>query len=262
MNKLINDFNRGFSLKNDDLRFVDSAVRQAIADAIKAHDFSGSVILYGCEVTVAGTTASVAAGAIFHNDEIWHVDAHTFTVPDPLVASPYWCFVASWDAAGAKTDVDLAPHNTYQVRRAVGDMANDITGTESYESMEDVPRLSGIASSIVNLTASSGAPRSTRTVACRAVKRGDMVTIDAGYDMLLLNNSFVTVATIPSGYRPADVIEGLISGYDNIDPTNPHVVLMYQITTSGDIKVKRMVALGSPAAISFNLNLPAYCITA
>lgn len=262
MNKLINDFNRGFSLKNDDLRFVDAAVRQAIADTVKAHDIPGSVILYGCEVTVDGTTASVAEGAIFHDDEVWHVDAHTFTVPDPLVTSPYWCFVTSWDAAGAKTDVDLAPHNTYQLRKAVGNMANDISGTESYESMEDVPRLSGIASSIGLLTAVSGAKRSTRTVDCRAIKRGDMVVIDAGYDMLLLNNAFVTVATIPSGYRPADVIEGIASGYDNVDPSNPHVAIMYQISTSGDIKVKRMVALGAPAAISFNLNLPAYCINA
>lgn len=262
MNKLINDFNRGFSLKNDDLRFVDAAVRQAIADAVKAHNFTGSVIVWGCAVTVVGTTASVAEGAIFHNNEVWHVDAHTFVVPDPIVDSPNWCFITAWDAAGAKTDVDLAAHNTYQIRKAVGSMDDDVTGTESFESMEDVPRLSGIASSIVNLTSSAGAPRSGRSVACRAVKRGDMVTIDAGYDMLLLNNSFATVATIPSGYRPADVIEGLLSGYDNADPANPHIVLMYQISTAGDIKVKRMVALGSPAAVSFNLNLPAYCITA
>lgn len=262
MNKLINDFNRGFSLKNDDLRFVDASIRLAFADAIKAHNITGSVILFGCAVSVSGTTASVAEGAIFHDDEIWHVDEHTFTVPDPLVDSPNWCFVASWDAAGAKTDVDLNPHNTYQVRKAVGNMANDITGTISYASMEDVHRLTSVNNSIAQLTAVSGAKRSGRTVDCRAIKRGDMVTIDAGYDMLLLNNSFITVATIPASYRPAEQVEGIIPGYDNADPANPHVVLMYQITTSGNIQVKRMVALAAAAAVSFNLNLPAYSITA
>ncbi len=123
MNKIENSFDRGFSLKNDDFRWTDDAVRLALANLVKSllnEDPAVSCILWGCEVSISNTTASVSEGAIFHLDEIWHVSAHSFTVPNPLSAPPNWVFRKTYDPAGVKTDKDLQSHNAYEIRDVVG----------------------------------------------------------------------------------------------------------------------------------------------
>lgn len=120
MNRIETNFNLGFDLVLEDFRFQDAAVRLAFADLTKALGHSGPVILWGCNVSYAGTMATVTEGAIFYNNEIWHVYAHTFQVPSPDPGDPSWCFVISNDPEGAKLDSELNPHQTYEVRKAVG----------------------------------------------------------------------------------------------------------------------------------------------
>lgn len=122
MNKLINDYNRGFSLKNDDLRFVDAAVRLALSDIIKSMGISTSRIMWGCEVTEHGTYISITEGAIFWNNEIWHVYAHNVIVAIPLAVPIYWAFVGENDPAGVKLDKDLVSHDAYQIRKAIASL--------------------------------------------------------------------------------------------------------------------------------------------
>ena len=102
MNKLINDFNRGFSLKNDDLRFVDSAVRLALSDLAKAVLGVSARVMWGCEVSEHGAYIAITEGAIFYNGEIWHVYAHNVAVATPLAVPVYWAFVGEFDASGVK----------------------------------------------------------------------------------------------------------------------------------------------------------------
>ena len=128
MNKLINDFNRGFSLKNDDLRFVDSAVRLALSDLAKAVLGVSARVMWGCEVSEHGAYIAITEGAIFYNGEIWHVYAHNVAVATPLAVPVYWAFVGEFDASGVKLDKDLVSHNTYQIRKAIASLVTDPAG--------------------------------------------------------------------------------------------------------------------------------------
>jgi len=128
MNKLINDYNRGFSLKNDDLRFIDAAVRLALSDIVKSMGMSNSRVLWGCEVTEHSTYISITEGAIFYNSEIWHVYAHNVAVVTPVAVPVYWAFVGEFDASGVKLDMDLVSHNAYQIRKAIASLVTDPAG--------------------------------------------------------------------------------------------------------------------------------------
>ena len=84
MNKLQNDYNRGFSFKNDDLRFIDDAVRLALADLTKAIGGTTSRVLWGCAVSEHINYITIAEGAVFWNNEIWHLPAHNLFATLPI----------------------------------------------------------------------------------------------------------------------------------------------------------------------------------
>jgi hypothetical protein len=120
MNRLDTNFNRGFSLKSDDLRFIDSAVRLAMSDMVKAViGGNGPKILWGCtkRFEVQGSEI-VEEGAIFFQDEIWHVYEHVVIGLDQGFYG-WWNFIKEYDAAGTKLDADLVSHQTYEVRKAI-----------------------------------------------------------------------------------------------------------------------------------------------
>lgn len=132
MDKLINDFNRGFNLKNNDLRFVEAAVRLTISDIINFIKPNAPFRLWGCAVTEHGSYISVSEGAIYWEGEVWHVFAHNLAVATPLVAPVYWVFVTEYDPAGVKLDKDLVSHDTYQVRKAKSSLTTNPDGAIGY----------------------------------------------------------------------------------------------------------------------------------
>ncbi len=138
MNKLINDFNRGFSLKSDDFRFIDAAVRLALSDLAKSMGISTPRVMWGCEVTEHGTYISITEGAVYWSNEIWHVYAHNVAVATPLSVPAYWAFVGENDPAGVKLDKDLVSHETYQIRKAVVSLVTDPDGVIGYLPWSDV----------------------------------------------------------------------------------------------------------------------------
>ncbi|KAF0203151.1 MAG: hypothetical protein FD170_1423 [Bacteroidetes bacterium] len=204
MNKLLTDYNRGFSLKSNDLRWVDDSVRLAIADLCKGLGISGPVILWGCNATYSGTTATVTEGAIFFQEEVWHVSAHTFTVTDP-VGSPVWAFVLTYHPDGAKLDKDLAPHQTYQIRRAVGAQVGIPFPAETIPFAE-VPRVDNNYSTVV-LPIESGITGigGESTV----IKSGRLAMIEVGVAVNVSAAMSTLIATIPEGFRPFRTIRGV-----------------------------------------------------
>lgn len=233
MDKLINTFDRGFNLKNDDFRFIDESVRLAFADFVKACVGESSAILWGCEVTVDGTTATVTDGAIYHEDEIWHVSAHTFAVLDPLPAPPYWVFFTSWDADGVKTDKDLQSHNTYQLRRAIGSASTSVSGIVSYVEMPlQTLRELMPDKNTGNVTLVSGVTQ-VPGIVLDVQRVSGLVTI-CGKIEAELSQLGAHVATLPSGYRPQSIIRGFYPVFNTTGNTlvNTH----YEIGLDGKIK--------------------------
>lgn len=119
MNRLETNFNRGFSLKSDDLRFVDASIRLALGDIAKAICGDTPKILHGCakRYEVQGSEI-IEDGAIFFQNEVWHVYEHVVLGLEQGFYG-FWNFIEEYDAAGVKLDADLASHQTYVVRKAV-----------------------------------------------------------------------------------------------------------------------------------------------
>jgi len=236
MNRLINTWNRGFSLKNDDLRFIDAAVREALSDLAKGLNVKGAIILWGAEVSVVGTVATVTEGAIFSAalNEIFHVYAHTFVVPNPLTDAPRWCFVTAWDAAGAKTDVDLQQHQAYQIRKAVGSM-NDINGQLGYVLFDAITRVPDVNVYDGNITLPVGVTYVNNYSSAKCYKQNGMGSFEMGVLVAAGANpatNSTPLGTLPSGFRPANYLSGLCWG--SIGGVNK--VMMYTVDINGSIK--------------------------
>jgi len=232
MNKLLTDYNRGFSLKSNDLRWVDDSVRLAIADLCKGLGISGQVILWGCNVTYSGTTATVTEGAIFFQDEVWHVSAHTFTVTDP-VGSPVWAFVLTYHPDGAKLDKDLAPHQTYQIRRAVGAQVGIPFPAETID-FADVPRLDNNYSTAA-LSIEAGI---TAIGDSTVIKSGRLAFIEVSVRVNVSTADNTLVATIPAGYRPNRTIRGVCMMA--AATATSKVIASWFITDAGLVYIDRM----------------------
>lgn len=249
MNKLINDFNRGFSLKNNDFRFIDESVRLALSDLCMG--MSGektSFIIWGAVMSVSGTTATVTEGSIFHQGEIWHVPAHTFAVADPMTEEPYWQFVTALDAAGAKLDKDLVSHNTYELRTCRG--SADETGADVLFStaFSTVDRLVDI---LFGRVLASGALNSGVTGSVNLIKVNGIVNIDGSATETIISGDATLLFTLPSGFRPRVKIYGECLAYTSSGGNLFKVV--YELTTSGQYSVRLSDGQGTA---SENLTVP------
>lgn len=245
MNKLVNTWNRGFSLKNDDLRFIDASVRQALSDLANSFSSKSAIILWGCGVNYAGTVATVNEGAIYSPtlNEIFHVYEHTFVVPSPLVGDPQWCFVTAWDPAGAKTDVDLQAHQAYQIRKVVGSMT-DIAGQLAAVSFANTLRVPDLLIQSADI--------SLPTTVTLAQNRTDAIVTKQGcFAMLDLTVSIQTptappnatlIGTIPEGFRPRNYLTGVCLGVN----AGLDVLFVYRILTNGQVTVSPMGAAFAP----------------
>lgn len=205
MDKLINDFNRGFSLKNDDLRFVDGSVRRAIADICLAMaNGVETYIAWGCDVTIVDELATVTEGAIFHVDELYYVPAHTFAVIDPLPAAPDWILYYSYDPTGVKIDKDLQPHDTYQLRRAVGHMTGALpTHVIDTIAFDAIGRLPEILNDSATDTANNGVDV---TGSLNLINSNGITHVDGELHSTVYSEDFYTIATFPGSFRPRNAM--------------------------------------------------------
>ena len=233
MNKLLTNFNRGFSLKSNDFRWIDDSVRLALADICKSMGITGPVVLWGCGVTYAGATATVTEGAIFFQNEIWHVEPHTFTVHDPMVSSPNWCFPLTYHPDGAKLDKDLVNHQTYQIRRAIGAQVSIPFPAETI-SMDDVPRLDNNYSTAA-LSIEAGI---TSIGDSTVIKSGRLAFIEVSVRVNVSSADNTLIATIPAGYRPGRTIRGVCMMA--AATATSKVIASWFITDAGLVYIDRM----------------------
>lgn len=234
MNRINSNFNLGFDLVLEDFRFEAASIRLAIADLCKGLGHAGPVILFGCNVTYAGTTATVTEGAIFYNDEIWHVYNHTFAVPDPLVGNPQWCFVASWDPEGVKLDSELNSHNTYEVRKAIGALTS-IPFPADTVNMSDVIRIDNNYSTTI-LPLESGVTALNGSSLC--VKTGKMVMLEVGVRANLSAGTSTLIATVPEGLRPSKTIRGLC--LIRASSATAKNLAAWSITADGNVYIEKL----------------------
>lgn len=237
MNKLINDFNRGFSLKNDDLRFVDASVRLALADITSALSGSGGAcILWGCDIAYIYPIFIVSAGAIYYEGEVWHVYEHTFSMPDPNAQQLLWCFRTSNDAAGAKIDNDMGTHQAYQVRDCILDNNGSRAGMIGSISAWKTPLAGdfffgkGEAPVTYNYGAIT-APGST----VLAIKVNGVCTLTGSISASVSGGSGENHVILPAGYRPKFRISGYVAAKVSGSPDAMPIQLSYEIRTNGDI---------------------------
>lgn len=234
MNRIETNFNLGFDLVLEDYRFQDAAVRLAFADLAKALGSTGPVILWGCNVTYAGTTATVTEGAIFYNNEIWHVYPHTFLVNDPLSGEPKWCFVVSYDPEGAKLDSELNPHNTYELRKAVGGLLS-LPFPADVVNMSDTPRV-GFNYSTAVLPVESGV--TSLGEGSVVIKTGYLAMLEVSLQVNLASGTSIHVATVPEGMRPGRTIRGicLMRGATSTGK----VLAAWSIASDGQVYVEKL----------------------
>ena len=118
MNKLKTDYAGGFKVRLNDIRWEQAAVSEAFYGLMSAFGVSASasIKLSGCDVTIAGSDYTCAAGYISFMGEICKVDSHTThkNVGEAIM----FAIDESYDASGDKTFLDLTTHRTYLIRRA------------------------------------------------------------------------------------------------------------------------------------------------
>lgn len=106
MNKLDTTKTGGQPFVLDDIRFNDTAYRNAFNSILKV--FGTNLIVQGCEVN----GNDVAAGYVLLNGELIKVDAHVRT-------GDYYSKVTTYDAAGNKTFKNGQIQDVYEINRAV-----------------------------------------------------------------------------------------------------------------------------------------------
>lgn len=254
MNKLLTEFTGGFPFLLNDLRFIDDAVKLAIADLTTAVAGSEPVIIYGCQTQQQANFVSVSEGAIFWQGEIWHVYPHNFTAPNPMTEAPYWNFVTENGPEGSRTFENAETHQVHQIRKAVASVS-PVAGALGSLAFDDVVSYAQINNSVHNLSLVSALELPGRTNPSRSIKDRSTVSIDAAFSFIALGSTFNHAASISnSAHFPSSIIEGLAPVIDNIDANNPAVVAVYKIDVDGKIYVRK-IQQGSPSAATIRLNV-------
>jgi len=248
MNKLQTEFDGGMPFALDDLRFMQAANRKALASLARALvKYSGKevpVIIYGAQISNNGTdTVSISEGAMYYNEEIWHIPAHSFTSPIPLTESPFWNLERSFDPSGDKIFYDGEMHRTYEIRNAKAAM------TVSENAIHSLPweltiRLENAGSNYANLLANTAGgvnERADRVKRSRVSNERGIIHIDAGFTFnvnIPAGNAWVVLATLPVGYRPLSYVEWFAPATTLYAPNNPNVIFCARIDVDGAIRVK------------------------
>ena len=131
MNNLITTYTGGQELIINDYKFIQEALKEAIALLAKStNTYSTTAFkVYGLNWTVTDSgglnpVLHLPEGAIFYNDEIYKVEATIINLPtgvtETYVTDNYeWDLDISYDSDGDKVFEDTTPHQVYQIRQAV-----------------------------------------------------------------------------------------------------------------------------------------------
>lgn len=117
--KGLNLFTGGSKILNQDIDYIQMAIREGIEDIVKGiargHDYSDPIVLHGVWIQSPASNAVVSAGVIFYNNELFRVDAAT------LSGSGTLNFVISetYDASNPIQFFDGNLRNVHYIRKLV-----------------------------------------------------------------------------------------------------------------------------------------------
>lgn len=244
MNKLKLNLEGGMPLNSNDLRFSQEAFTLAISDILK--NMLGNqlaVILHGCELNPTATGYSISEGAIFYNNEVWHVFAHSISAPNPLPVEPFWIFTNAPGPEGSKTFLNGEVHNVHEVRTARLALNASLDYQVASIPASLVIRSEHIHSESIQLApiTSSGVQELPGRVKLSSVSRyRNLIEVAIGYSCSVYNNSPLHIATLPSGFRPLNYFEKLINVVIPSQLPNPNTIFLCKIQTDGKIIIQRV----------------------
>lgn len=250
MNKLNTSIPGGMPLTGDDLRFIDEAIRLALADIAKGiAPGQSAVIIHGCLITAASNGYNVTDGSIFYNDEIWHVQQHYFAAPNPMAVEPEWRFINAPGSLGTKTFFNGETYNVYEKRHAYLSLSGVDNQLFSLPASM-VVRLSEIGKSKHTLTPVSNVSEADGRVTVSSVsKNANIISVRAVFTANITNTP-VHVTTLPAAYRPADDLVKPIYGYVQGNLPIPQMILLAYIGVDGRILIGPSTPLGGSTVSS------------
>ena len=204
MNKLLTEYNNGFPLLLDDLRFIDDIYRSGIESILKAFANNTDCIVFGCEKTYDGNTLSISAGAIWHDNELFAFAGGTQTNP----SNDYYFKVIEVDESFRMFGDGTTSNPVHRLRYVT---FNAGTLTESISI--DIPMLKDLVKDYANqlgswttLLADSG-----NLLKYRKIMNNSHVQL-IGNVRVPVNEHF---GTLPAGYRPISEITSSIPTGDS-----------------------------------------------
>lgn len=232
MDKLDLTHTGGFPLRQDRLAFMQESIRLAIGhlgngvQALVSYDpsqqpqFVDGYVIYGCKITNNGDgTATVAAGAVFLNNQVYQVDDHTITLSTSANRWYYFMEEITDDPAGVKEYFDGLSHPTQKIIRAklsfsnygdgvaqLADLMNVLNNylyvPESGGSFDPITFMECISPAPRNITRLNGWEDATGHLKVQRDLNGAVtVSISLNLDGESISSGIIGV--LPVGYRPA-----------------------------------------------------------
>lgn len=258
MNKLITTDTGGFPYVLDDIRWEQSAYREALNDIVKGIVDSGTVdfILWGCNITDNTTYFDVSEGAIVFDGEIYHLAATTNLTKVNLQYLIFKPSTGTYDSNGLKTFQDAATHDTYEKRFATATISA-IPGSGSYiiastDGTAAIPlkndrTFGNEVGSPTEITLgattidSCGSYYATNNITAannpvKFWKQGSSVFIKGGFSQNPATSvtSRYKVGSLPGGYRPAANV--MMNGYAANNSGKEWCI--FEIESGGDIYLR------------------------
>lgn len=238
MNKVLSP-NGGLPVYLDDLNYEDVATRDAFKGILHevALQYSGNMILGGCELTIAGSTVTVAAGYIMIDYEVCYFAGTTF--PTSAGTTGYFALSATSDIAGQRTLASGASTSPWQTRRAT------FTGGTLSGGALDYPELKRLKTGIYDLLVTLVQSSTAFTVLngwTKAPSPNDpqlykhFRTVSFAGDLIpstITQNTWTKITTLPTGYRPAKRVKAAAMGQLSSSPNNG--VVWVDILTNGEV---------------------------
>lgn len=250
MNNLKTNYNGGFPLVLDDLRWIDASVREAFKGIMSAFNATGSetFILIGCVRTVDTGVVSISAGYVSIGGEVCAVSAHSYAEPTGGDVE-YWSLVTSFDTDGDKEFQDTTVNQTYEIRKAKVLVAASVPADHSaYDSLETIhkyivdklPRDSWKLFNTLTVGVSGLFPGTWNALCYKDLDgfihlKGTLLFEDESPGPIS-----VLKATLPVGYRPSETLTRVI-GVD--DGTGAATICLLSILVNGEIRLKTRAGL-------------------
>lgn len=246
MNKLVTNFNNGFSFRTDDLRWLTDSFTDSIQAFFSA--FGGtapnSYRLSGCNISIQHVyTIVTTAGYIVLNGEVLKVDAHSVTVEAGHTAK--WDVEETNDVAGTKLDSLGNSHQCYLVRK--GKLVDTVVSTPPTYMPYNAEFIHEKIKNLVNAT--EEAWHYVGTFGNPAFENGwentgsnveDLrfkKTVDGRVQIEghIRNDNFSSlIFTLPEGYRPTKYRE--IQTY-LLSSTDVYYPVLVEITDTGNVQL-------------------------